>query len=84
MAALLAPPYGAMDSGTANDSEDTQTHRTYIVSKYFRIIAQQSLLFETGMPDKDNTDPLNFMSKNLNKVVLSHPNFHPHILFFQK
>uniref|UniRef100_A0A673KAL0 Rap guanine nucleotide exchange factor 4-like n=1 Tax=Sinocyclocheilus rhinocerous TaxID=307959 RepID=A0A673KAL0_9TELE len=42
MAGLLAPPYGVMDSGAANDR----------------------------MPDKENlnSDPLNFMSKNLNKV----------------
>ncbi|TRY81863.1 hypothetical protein DNTS_005467, partial [Danionella cerebrum] len=42
MAALLAPPYGVMESGATNDR----------------------------IPDKDNlnSDPLHFMSKNLNKV----------------
>ncbi|KAG5261559.1 hypothetical protein AALO_G00285660 [Alosa alosa] len=42
MAALLAPPYGVMDSGANTDR----------------------------MPDKDNlnNDPLNFLTKNLNKV----------------
>ncbi|KAL0190366.1 hypothetical protein M9458_013064, partial [Cirrhinus mrigala] len=67
MAGLLAPPYGVMDSGATNDSEyHTQTYTlTYHISDYF----SANFLFDAGMPDKENlnSDPLNFMSKNLNK-----------------
>lgn len=69
MAGLLAPPYGVMDSGATNDSEYdmpsyTHSRQTLFLKHFF--------LCDAGMPDKDNlnNDPLNFMSKNLNKVRL--------------
>lgn len=72
MAGLLAPPYGVMDSGATNDSE--YHNQTYPLTRDINDDFSEMSLFDAGMPDKENlnSDPLNFMSKNLNKVGLSY------------